>query len=194
MSKKSDKLSKKRTRLIVIIAILIILLLGGGAYYAYSQSQQRQAKVTEQKKIISDERKKLDEAAFRGDRDLAAQYAEATQANNHDAASQLYEQAISKTNDKAEKIALYEQAVGVASQAKQTEQALQFAIKLSELSDNHRASANVAYLYGLNKDSAHQKEYLQKAIDQLASLPTDSAEYTDFMAYYKDMLAKLGAN
>jgi flagellar basal body-associated protein FliL len=192
MSKKSGKLSKKRILTIVIITLSIIILLGGVAYYLYVQKQRQQVEMAQQEKATDVERKKLDETAFRGDRDLAAQYMESIQADDHDAAYQLYEQAAGKVGDKAEKIALYEQAVAIASQEKQSDQALRFAITLSELSDSHRASANVAYLYGLDKDVVHQKEYLQKAINQLATLPKDSAEYTSFMTYYQDMIVKLG--
>jgi tetratricopeptide (TPR) repeat protein len=191
MTKKFGRLPKKRVFIGVIGGLII---LGAGLFatnYFYTQNQLKQS---EQKKTTESERKKLDTAAFRGDRDIAAQYVERVQSNQQDAAYDLYESAAQKLTDTSAKIALYEQAVSIASRAKQTDAAIKYALSLSELSNTHRASANLAYLYGVNKDYANQKKYLQQALDQLEVLPKDSAEYTDMKTYYQDMLAKVGVN
>lgn len=191
MTKKFGRLPSKRVFIWMAIGLFILVVGAFGANYFYTHLQQQQA---EQKKAVDDERKKLDDTAFRGDRDVAALYMEKIQAKQLDAAYKLYESAAQKLPDTAQKIALYEQAISIASQAKQADHALKYAETLSVLSGNHRASANVAYLYGQKKDYENQKKYLQQAIDQLETLPKDSQEYSGMKAYYQDMLAKAGAN
>jgi flagellar basal body-associated protein FliL len=191
MSKKSGKLSKKTTVKIIIIA-LAVLVAGVAAYYFYMQSQTQQQ--VEQKKVVADERQKLDDAAFRGDRDLAAEYTAMIQENQPEAAYSLYEAAAKNSTDSTAKIALYEQGVVIATTMKQSDHAIKFAVALSDLANNDRASANVAYLYGLEKDYTNQKKYLQQALDQIETLPKDSPDYVSMKAYYQDMLAKVGTN
>ena len=194
MTKKLGRLLNKRVLLGAIIGI-VIAGLAGGAYYFYTQNQKQQAeKATEQKKTVAAERSKLDDAAFRGDRDIAAEYTALSQANDLDAAYKIYVSAAQKLTENTAKIALYEQAVATASRAKQSDHAIQYAVILSDLANNYRASANAAYLYGANKDYENQKKYLQKAISQLESVPKESAEYNDMKAYYEGLLAKVGAN
>lgn len=191
MTKQFGRLPGKRVFIWVTIGLLILGVGAFGANYFYTHLQQQQA---EQKKAVDDERKKLDDTAFRGDRDVAAQYIEKIQAKQLDGAYKIYESAAQNLTDNAQKIALYEQAVAIASRAKQADHALKYAESLSTLSGSHRASANVAYLYGQKKDYENQKKYLQQAINQLEALPKDSQEYSGMKAYYQDMLAKVGVN
>lgn len=191
MTKLFGRLPSKRVLLGVVVGLSILGVGVFAANYFYTHNQQKQA---EQKKVVQSERKKLDDAAFRGDRDIAAQYMEKTQAEQSGAAYDVYESEAKKLTDSAAKIALYEQAVSVASKAKRIDHAIKYAVTLSDLSNSHRASANVAYLYGQNKDYENQKKYLQQAIDQLEVLPKDSPEYTDMKAYYQSLLAKVGGS
>jgi tetratricopeptide (TPR) repeat protein len=191
MTKKFGRLPSKR---VVIGAVIGLLILGMGALaanYFYTQQQHKQA---EQKKAVANERTKLDDVAFRGDRDIAAQYMEKINAKQFDAGYRLYESAAQQLTDKTAKVVLYEQAVTVSSRAKQVDHAIKYAVSLSELNNTHRSSANVAYLYGQKKDYENQKKYLQQAIDQLETLPKDSQEYTAMRAYYQGLLAKVGVN
>jgi hypothetical protein len=195
MSKKSGKLSKKRMFTIIIISSLTILILGGAGYYFYMQNQrQQQTETKKQEKAIDVERKKLDETSFRGDRDLAAQYGEKASSGELDAAYALYATAASKAIDDAEKAVLYEQAITAASKAHQIDQAIRFSVLLTQVSGNHRASANAADIYASNKDTTNQKKYLHQAIERLELLPKESQEYHDFKSYYESTLNKLGVN
>ena len=191
MTNNSGRGLNKRALLLGIAGILLLAVGGAAAYYFYTKNQQQQA---EQKNAVADERNKLDEAAFRGDRDIAAQYIEMVQRKEFDKAYNLYESAAKKLTDSTAKVALYEQAVSVASRAKQMDHAAKYAATLSAVSDSHRASANAAYLYGQNKDYENQKKYLQQAIAQLETLPKDSQEYTSMKAYYEGLLSKVGTN
>lgn len=191
MTKLFGRLPSKRVLLGVVVGLFVLGVGVFAANYFYTHNQQKQA---EQKKVVQSERKKLDDAAFRGDRDIAAQYMEKTQAEQSGAAYDVYESEAKKLTDSAAKIALYEQAVSVASKAKRIDHAIKYAVTLSDLSNSHRASANVAYLYEQNKDYENQKKYLQQAIDQLEVLPKDSPEYTDMKAYYQSLLAKVGSS
>lgn len=194
MTKKLGRVLNKRVLLGAIIGFLMIAL-AAGAYYFYTQNQKQQTeKAAEQKKVVATERKKLDDTAFRGDRDLAAEYAANVQEEQLDAAYQVYESAAQKATDKTAKISLYEQAVTIAYRAKQSDHAIKYAIKASDLANNYRASANVADLYGLSKDYDNQKKYLQKALGQIEALPKDSVEYTTMKAYYQDRLSKVGVS
>jgi tetratricopeptide (TPR) repeat protein len=195
MSKKFGKLSKKRMFTIIIISSLTIFALGGVGYYFYMQNQrQQQTETKKQEKAIDVERKKLDEASFRGDRDLAAQYGEKASGGELDAAYGVYATAASKASDDAEKATLYEQAITVASRANQIDQAIRFSVLLTQVSDSHRASSNAANLYAEKKDIINQKKYLQQAMDRLENLPKDSEEYSSFKAYYQAQLTQIGVN
>lgn len=195
MTKKSRLTSKKRT-IITLGSVLIVLIAGAAvAYHFYTQNQKQQTeKTVEQKKVVDIERKKLDDTAFRGDRDVAAQYVAKIQDGQLDDAYDLYVSAAQKVADNTAKIALYEQAVAIASQAKQSDHAIKYAVALSDLANNYRASANVAYLYGVDKDYTNQKKYLQQAINQIEKLPQGSDEYRDMKAYYQTELSKVGGN
>lgn len=193
MTKKFFRLPKRR---ILIGVIIGLILLGGGAgvaYYLYLQNPQRQIETNEKNKVIEAERKKLEETSFKGDRDVAAQYMEKIRGGEVDAAYDIYKVAAQKADTDQAKIAIYEQAVAAASQANNTDQAIQYAILLSELSKTHRASANVAYLYRQNKDVANEKKYLQQALDQLEA-SKDIPEYAEFKSYYQGLLAQAGTN
>jgi tetratricopeptide (TPR) repeat protein len=191
MSKKIVWSPKKRILILGPIGLIILGLAAGAAYYFYTQNQMKQV---EQKKVVADERRNLDDDAFRGDRDLAAEYTTKLQDEQPEAAYDIYEAEAAKLTDNAAKIALYEQAVAIAHKANQPDQAIKFSITLSELANNARASANVAYLYGLKKDYTNQRKYLQQALDQVEALPKDTPEYVSMKAYYQEQLSKVGTN
>lgn len=193
MNKKAGRFSKKRITISIII-LLIVGLLGGGLYYLYTQQQQKQAETARRDAAIQAERKKLDETAFRGDRDMAARYMEKIANGETEAAYQLYAQEADKLTDADKKIALYEQAITIAHRAKQADDAVRFSQTLSELSPDYRTFANLADLYGEKNDTVHEKEYLQKAIDQLMTFPQGSSEYRELLPYYRSLLVKAEAN
>jgi hypothetical protein len=185
---------RKRT-LVIIIASVVFVGLGVGGYYFFTAHKNQQEKqVAEQKKVIARERVRLDDTSFRGDRELASQYLERIQANDDDAAYNLYQQRIDKATDAGLKSALAEQGVVVASLAKQADHAIRFSVLRTQLNDGHRVSANAADVYAENNDIANQKKYLQQAIDRLELLPNDSQEYKDFKVYYQQMMDKIGNN
>lgn len=193
MTKKSVRLPKKRIIIVVAVGLFILSAGAGVIYYLYLHNPQRQIEATEENKAIEGERKKLEESSFRGDRDVAAQYMEKLQGGEADAAYAIYKSAAQKADTDVAKIAIYEQAIAAASQANQTDQAIRYAIMLSELSNAHRASANVAYLYRQNKDVANEKKYLQQALDQLEASSKDAPEYADFKPYYQGLLSQADA-
>lgn len=190
MNKKAGRFSRKIIIISSIIALLAVASLGGGLYYLNVQQQQKRAGVDRQDIAVQTEREKLDEAAFRGDRDIAARYAEKVAANEPEAAYQLYTQEANKLTDTSEKIALYEQAVMIAYRTNRSDDAVRFSVTLSELNPDYRTFANLADLYDRQNDTVREKEYLQKAIDQLETFPQNSSEYKDLLPYYKSMLEK----
>ncbi len=194
MSKKLVSLPKKRTLIIILTCIALVGIGVGGYYYLSAQKKQQEQQAVEQKKALDTERTKLDDTAFRGDRDLAAEYMLHIQNGEPKKALDTYESAVQKAPDDKAKFALYNQAVTIAYRAKQTDQAIDFAIKASDIANNYRASSNVADLYGLKKDYENQKKYLQKALDQVETLPKDSEEYASMKAFYQDKLSKVGTN
>lgn len=173
--------------------MLAVASLGGGLYYLNVQQQQKRADVDRQDTAVQTEREKLDEAAFRGDRDIAARYAEKVAANEPEAAYQLYTQEANKLTDTSEKIALYEQAVMIAYRTNRSDDAVRFSVTLSELNPDYRTFANLADLYDRQNDTVREKEYLKKAISQLETFPQNSSEYKDLLPYYKSMLEKAEA-
>lgn len=193
MNKKAGRFSRKIIIISSIIALLAVASLGGGLYYLNVQQQQKRADVDRQDTAVQTEREKLDEAAFRGDRDIAARYAEKVAANEPEAAYQLYTQEANKLTDTSEKIALYEQAVMIAYRTNRSDDAVRFSVTLSELNPDYRTFANLADLYDRQNDTVREKEYLQKAIDQLETFPQNSSEYKDLLPYYKSMLEKAEA-
>jgi hypothetical protein len=192
MTKKFFRLPKKRILIGLIIGLIILSGGAGVAYYLYLQNPQRQIETNEKNKAIEVERKKLEETAFKGDRDVAAQYMEKLQGGETDAAYDVYKVAAQKTDTDEAKIGIYEQAVAAASQANKPDQAIRYAILLSELSNTHRASANVAYLYRQSKDTVNEKKYLQQALDQLETSSKDTPEYVEFKTYYQGLLSQAG--
>lgn len=190
MNKKAGRFSRKIIIISSIIALLAVASLGGGLYYLNVQQQQKRADVDRQDTAVQTEREKLDEAAFRGDRDIAARYAEKVAANEPEAAYQLYTQEANKLTDTSEKIALYEQAVMIAYRTNRSDDAVRFSVTLSELNPDYRTFANLADLYDRQNDTVREREYLQKAIDQLETFPQSSSEYKELLPYYQSLLEK----
>jgi hypothetical protein len=188
MTKKFVRLPKKR---ILIGAVAGVLILGGGAYaanYFYAQHKTQQAqKAAEQKKLVDVERTKLNDVAFRGDKDVAAQYMERIGVKDAAGAAKVYEQAAAHA-DKTKQAELYRGAITAARQAKQDDQVLQFSLKLAEIEPEYRIYAAIADLYAARHDSAHQIEYLQKTIDSINALPKDSLIYVNLLPRYQEKL------
>lgn len=188
MTKKFGRLPKKHVLIGVVAGVLI---LGAGAYaakYFYTQHKTDQAqKTAEQKKLVDAERTKLDDVAFRGDKDVAAQYMERISAKDTTGAARVYERAAADA-DKTKQAELYKNAITAARQAKQDEQVLQFSLKLAEVQPEYRIYAAIADLYAARQDSAHQIEYLQKTIDSINALPKDSLIYVNLLPLYQNKL------
>lgn len=188
MTKKSGRLPSKRVFLTVIIGLLILGAAGFAANYYYTQYTAQQGQQnSEKKKLVDAERTKLDEVAFRGDKDVAAQYMERINDKDAAGAAKVYEQAAANA-DKTKQAELYRSAITAARQAKQDEQVLQFSLKLAEVEPEYRVYAAIADIYAARKDSVHQIEYLQKTIDSISVLPKDSLIYLNLLPLYQDKL------
>ncbi len=168
---------------------MIVVAACAAAGYWYFAQQRAQAARTAQFK--ADELKRLQQRSYWGDRDLAVAYSQLLGEGKPADAYNVYKDAIAAQTDKAKKISLYTQAVEMAVQKQQLDQALQYARGLSDFDPNYRNSINVADMYKLKKDTVNEKQWVKKALDQLNAQPHDAPDYTTFAPVYQARLADL---
>ena len=182
-------LSGHAKKWLMITGISVLILGGGyGGYIWYQQNQTKQA--AQQEDRVGKTQKKLEEASFRGDTNLAARYTERLEMGDVDGAGSLYSKAIEEAETVPEKTTLAEQAITVAYQQKNYDQALKFALILDQIGSSHRTLISIADIYAAQKNVDHEKEDIQKAIAAIEALPQDSPE-REFISIYQGRLTNL---
>lgn len=185
--KTTHRMSRKW--LIVFGVLTLLASLSAVGYWYYSQQK---AKADELNRFRSAELKTLNQQGYRGDTNLAVAYAHDVSQGDAAAAYSVYDTAINKQSNMDQKIALFQQAIASAVEKKQFDQALQYAIGLSKADNNYLNTLGIADIYKLKKDRAHEKEYVQKALNQLNSESHETPEYKTFAPPLEQRLAALG--
>lgn len=187
MTKKAGHFSKKRLFLIAGSTLVGLVVIGLGLWYFLGQRAQQKAADTTRQTAIETQRKQLDEAAFRGDKDIAAKYLERIKSGDSDGALKMYEQAAASL-DQDGKITLYQGAVSAAAQAKQEEHRLKFLLTLAELKPHYLTYGAIADIYAARHDATQQAEYLRKALEQVEMLDHSLSGYATLRDAYQQQL------
>ena len=143
--------------------------------------------------MLSNNKTKLDDVAFKGDRNLAAQYLAQNAAGNQQGARSVYDQAVAGQPQNSQ-ISLYSQAVMAAKTANNTSDTLYFMEKLATIEQSYQAYGALADLYAAQHNTAGQREYLQKAVADLEKRAQASAAYQPLLTNYQQQLQKLGTS
>ena len=156
MQKRTFRLGKKRA---LITSSLLVILFVAGLVYWYYMVDRNDSSVTK-----SEAQEQVEELNLIGDKDIAAAYIEAINADKPDEAAQLFTDRINAETDPAEKLLLLQQQFNLALIYNLNDQALLVAKQMEEIRPAHLSADYIARAYAAKGDYGQAAEYSEKAL------------------------------